>query len=386
MRGTLERLRGTVFVLALLLAGPLAAYELGALRLGALKFGTVNWELDVIRTNGLDAEEGFTLEVQGYGGGEATNVALMGGAVDGIVDDWIWVSRQRAAGIPLVFAVPYSHTVGALVVHGDSGIDSLDQLAGRKIGIAGGPFDKSRLLVQAVAGKHHGIALADVAELAFGAPPLLNQKFLSGELDSVLNYWHFVARLEAAGHRRLLNVSDAQAELGVPPTVPQLGYVFQESFVEADPELVKAFARASYNAKRILRDSDAEWERIRPLTKAKNDAELETLERRFREGTVESWGDEERKLAARLAADPQLMPGPAAVVARMTAEARSGELFFHLGTTLARVAASFLAATLAGTALGLPKGRRRLADELGGPWLVFFLNLPALVTIVLAYI
>ncbi len=300
MRGMLERLRGTVFVLALLLAGPLAAQELGTLRLGVLKFGTVNWELDVIRTNGLDAKEGFTLEVQGYGGGEATNVALMGGAVDGIVDDWIWVSRQRAAGIPLVFAVPYSHTVGALVVHGDSGIDSLDQLAGKKIGIAGGPFDKSWLLVQAVAEKRHEIALADVAELAFGAPPLLNQKFLSGELDAVLNYWHFVARLEAAGHKRLLNVSDAQAELGVPPTVPQLGYVFQESFVEANPELVKAFARASYNAKRILRDSDAEWERIRPLTKAKNDAELETLKRRFREGIVESWGDEERKLAAQL--------------------------------------------------------------------------------------
>ncbi len=300
MSRILGRPWGTVLVLAFALAAPLAAQEPDTLRLGVLKFGTVNWELDVIKTHGLDAKEGFTLEVEGYGGGEATNVALMGDAVDGIVDDWIWVSRQRAAGIPLVFAVPYSHTVGALVVHGDSGVDRLDQLAGRKIGIAGGPFDKSWLLIQAVARKRQGIALAEVAELAFGAPPLLNQKFLSGELDAVVNYWHFVARLEAAGHKRLLNVSDAQAELGVPPTVPQLGYVFRESFLDSRPELVEAFARASYNAKRILRDSDAEWERIRPLTKAKNDAELETLKRRFREGIVESWGDEERRLAAKL--------------------------------------------------------------------------------------
>ncbi len=300
----MRRIFGWVGALAIAvgLAGvvPAAAGELGTLRLGVLKFGTVNWELDVIKANGLDAEEGFNLEVQGYGGGEATNVALMGDAVDGIVDDWIWVSRQRASGIPLVFAVPYSHTVGALVVHGDSGIDSLEQLGGKKIGIAGGPFDKSWLLIQAVAKRRHGIVLSEVAELAFGAPPLLNQKFLSGELDAVVNYWHFVARLEAAGHKRLLNVSDAQAELGVPPTVPQLGYVFKESFVEAHPELVKAFARASRNAKRILKESDAEWERIRPLTKAKNDAELETLKRRFREGIVESWGDEERLLAAKL--------------------------------------------------------------------------------------
>jgi NitT/TauT family transport system permease protein len=39
-----------------------------------------------------------------------------------------------------------------------------------------------------------------------------------------------------------------------------------------------------------------------------------------------------------------------------------------------------------GTALGILLGRSRLADSLGQPWLVFFLNLPALVTIVLAYI
>jgi NitT/TauT family transport system permease protein len=40
----------------------------------------------------------------------------------------------------------------------------------------------------------------------------------------------------------------------------------------------------------------------------------------------------------------------------------------------------------AGTALGIVMGRSRLADSLGQPWLVFFLNLPALVTIILAYI
>jgi NitT/TauT family transport system permease protein len=41
---------------------------------------------------------------------------------------------------------------------------------------------------------------------------------------------------------------------------------------------------------------------------------------------------------------------------------------------------------LVGTALGILMGRSRLADALGQPWLIFFLNLPALVTIILAYI
>jgi NitT/TauT family transport system permease protein len=39
-----------------------------------------------------------------------------------------------------------------------------------------------------------------------------------------------------------------------------------------------------------------------------------------------------------------------------------------------------------GTAIGIALGRSPLLDRLTGPWLVFFLNIPALVTIILAYI
>lgn len=92
------------------------------------------------------------------------------------------------------------------------------------------------------------------------------------------------------------------------------------------------------------------------------------------------------QVAASLAGSPRLMPAPANVLLRLVDEAVRGELFFHLGATLARVAASFVIAMLVGTAIGVLMGRSRLGDAFGGPWLVFFLNLPALVTIVLAYI
>ncbi len=297
----MKRLHGLLLaVVCLVIALPALAEELGTLRLGVLKFGTVRWELDVVKHHGLDRDAGFDLKVQGYGGGNASNVALMGGEVDCIVDDWLWVAAMRADGVDLSFAVPYSSTVGALVVHAGTPIDSLADLTGKKIGIAGGPHDKSWLLIRAVAQKRHGIDLADRAELAFGAPPLLNEKFLSGELDAVLNYWHYVARLEAAGHRRLFEVARAQEEFGVPRTVPQLGYVCRGEVLAKKPDLVKAFARASRNAKAILDSDDAEWQRIRPLMKAKDDTVFETLKRRYREGIVRRWGDEERAQAAKL--------------------------------------------------------------------------------------
>jgi len=86
-----------------------------------------------------------------------------------------------------------------------------------------------------------------------------------------------------------------------------------------------------------------------------------------------------------LAGDAKLPPPPT-VFAAMIAEARSGNLFFHLGVTLARVGLAFTLAMALGAAIGYLMGRVRLADRLGDPWLILLLNLPALVVIVLAYI
>ncbi|HEX6144515.1 MAG TPA: hypothetical protein VFZ01_17485, partial [Geminicoccaceae bacterium] len=90
------------------------------------------------------------------------------------------------------------------------------------------------------------------------------------------------------------------------------------------------------------------------------------------------------QIAAWVADRPQLMPGPWLVLDRLIEETLSGDLPYHLGITLARVAAAFVVAMAIGTVLGLVMGRVPLADRFGHPWLVFFLNIPALVTIVLA--
>jgi NitT/TauT family transport system substrate-binding protein len=289
---------GASLIGGLVMTMTVQAADLGMARIGVLKFGTVNWELDVIKQHGLDAKEGFTLEITEFANNDAADVALMGEAVDGIVEDWLWVSRQRSEGVPLTF-IPYSSSVGALMVPAGGGIDSLADLEGKRLGIAGGPLDKSWLLIQAVA-KDQGVDLAQVTELVYGAPPLLTEKFKSGELDAVINYWHFAARLEAEGHKRLIDVTAAQEALGVPADTPQLGYVFRETWAQEHADLVQAFARASRAAKTIMDQSDEEWERLRPLTRAEDDATLEALKRRYREGIVHSWGDEQRQAARRL--------------------------------------------------------------------------------------
>src|SRR5215471_2062747 len=86
---------------------------------------------------------------------------------------------------------------------------------------------------------------------------------------------------------------------------------------------------------------------------------------------------------ASLFAGPQMLPGPVKVLTAIAVQAQSGDLFFQLGVTLARVLAAFM---IAGTAIGLLMGRVKIADRIGDPWLIVLLNLPALVIIVLAFI
>ncbi len=89
-------------------------------------------------------------------------------------------------------------------------------------------------------------------------------------------------------------------------------------------------------------------------------------------------------LAAALA-DPDLLPGPLEIARLTLGELVNGPLLHHLGVTLARVLAAFVLAMTIGTVLGLLMGRKKRVDTWLDPWLLFFLNLPALVTIVLCY-
>ena len=62
--------------------------------------------------------------------------------------------------------------------HGQAGlpIRTIPDLKDKKIGVAGGPLDKSWLLIQALARRDHGLDLAASNEIVFGAPPLLRKR------------------------------------------------------------------------------------------------------------------------------------------------------------------------------------------------------------------
>lgn len=278
-----RRLLARAFAGALALTLSLGAQAEETVRVGVLKFGTVNWELKAMKHHGLDTANGVNVEIIPFASGDATDIAMMGGAVDVIVSDWLWVSRQRAETEDLTFA-PYSSSVGAIMVPGDSEITDLGELKGKKIGVVGGPLDKSWLLLQGLARQAHDLDLAGENEVVFGAPPLLAEKTRDGELDAVLNYWHFCARLEADGFKRLVSAEDAANALGASGPVSAIGYVFRESWA-GQSEAAAGFLKASRQTKQLLAESDEEWQRLADSGAIKDGPEaLMVLRDRFREG------------------------------------------------------------------------------------------------------
>ena len=279
----LRRVGRLVSLLAIIFSSPLAADQLDTVRVGVLSFGTVNWELNVIQEHGLDRQHGIDLEVVPLGSKNAVAVALQGDAVDLIVSDWVWVARQVAEGRSYTF-YPHSLMAGGVVVRPDAGISTLADLQGKKLGIAGGPVDKNWLLLRALGRQQLGVDLKDSLEPVFAAPPLLNKLMLKGDLDAVLNFWHFKARLEKAGMQTLIEAPTVLSELGISRPIPLLGWVFSREWAQQNPARLEGFLRASRAAKDIMRDSDAEWQRLQPLTKAKDAALLIRLRDAYRQG------------------------------------------------------------------------------------------------------
>src|SRR5215218_8830370 len=292
-------LRVAWLILALIVLGPAKAQDDRTIRVGLLRFGTVAWEIDTMRHHGLDRKHGIAVSPVEFASNEAAKVALQAGAVDMVVTDWPWVARQRGEGAAFSF-VPYSNAVGTLMIPSHSNIRGLADLKGRRIGVAGGPLDKSWLLLRALGQKELGIDLSEVSEPVFGAPPLLNEELARGRIDAVLTYWHYAARLEASGAGVFLSVTDMIRRLGIDSYVPMLGYAFREEWADREGVALQGFVAASREAKTLLASSKEEWIRLAPLIGTDDPAALVALQAGFRVGTPDRWSEVERQAASDL--------------------------------------------------------------------------------------
>jgi NitT/TauT family transport system substrate-binding protein len=282
--GLTGRWRALLAYLSLVLVGIFncEAEAADKLRLALQKTGTFAWELAIITERGLDRKAGLVIEVTELASPEAAKIALIGGTADIILSDWLWVARQRKLGRRLVFA-PYSTALGAVMVPAGSRIEALAGLKGKKIAVAGGPLDKSWLMLQALA-RESNLDLASQAKIIYGAPALLYQKAANGEADATLTYWNFCVALESRGFRRLIGMDEVERRLGAKGTVAMVGYVFDDGFARTHADALSRFFKIAAEAKDMLAHSDADWEKIAQRIGIAGEAELALYRQTYIDG------------------------------------------------------------------------------------------------------
>ena len=82
----------------------------------------------------------------------------------------------------------------------------------------------------------------------------------------------------------------------------------------------------------------------------------------------------------------ETLPSPLLVFLKLKIDISDGTLLYHLIITLRRVLISFLVAMLIGVTLGILMGNNKKINSLLDNWNIIFLNIPALVLIILSYV
>ena len=118
-------------------------------------------------------------------------------------------------------------------------------------------------MLQAVA-RRSGLDLKNQANIVYGAPPLLSQKALQGELDATLTFWNFCAELEGKGFKRAIDMEEIEKRLGATGPVAMIGYAFDGDWAAKNKSAVDRFLETAAKAKDILATSEAEWQRLAP--------------------------------------------------------------------------------------------------------------------------
>ena len=269
------------------------------LRVGVLAFGTVNWELSIMQMNNIAHKYGIDLDIQKLPSKHAVSVALNAGSVDMIVSDFIWVSRQRYNGFDYTF-YPYSKATGGIYVQPQLGIDTLMNLDGKTLGIAGGPVNKTWLIARAYSKKKYNKDLTALVEPVYAAPPIINKKMLDKSLDSSINFWHFNAKLKAKGLKKVVGIKEMLLQLDIKHNVPLIGWVFSEKFANKNKKLINNFLQSSYETKKLLLTEKDQWNKIKKLMRVKDKVTFESLKEGYLEGIPKTFNSNEKESSRKL--------------------------------------------------------------------------------------
>lgn len=210
---------------------------------------------------GYFADEGLDVRTEIGEGGAAFTPAVLGGDYQFAIGEYLslMIARQNGVGVQVVSnltngAETPDRGTDALLVAPDSGIDSVDDLAGKTIAVNGlqgmGEVGLGAILDE------HGVDGSGVSFIEVGFPEM-NAAVQAGDVDVAWQVEPFITLGEQEG---LVNLLDPLYE--TEPSLP-VGLVFaSEEWLDDNPDLASAFYRALQRSLEAASDEEAMREAI----------------------------------------------------------------------------------------------------------------------------
>jgi NitT/TauT family transport system substrate-binding protein len=230
----------------------------GTVRIMISPAGTMGIPPAVIKKFELDKKYGFNLEVVSYSDAKSATAAIQSKAAEIVVYDWLATARLRAAGIDVIGIAPFLTYVNSVVVPRESKLNTLSDLAGKRVGVSNKTgFDW--IIMQAAAKKLNKLDISKDVEVREGAVPLLRGLIEKGDLDAT-QMWNSLApdMLASGKFRTMVTIRQLSDQMGL-PTVPFLYFGMRADYARERPANARAFAAAYRDAVDVLMKNEEVW-------------------------------------------------------------------------------------------------------------------------------
>jgi NitT/TauT family transport system substrate-binding protein len=214
---------------------------------------------DVITQFGFDKKYGLALQVIDFTLPGQQYPMFRGDAIDVSGGNFVDLLRQRKAGIGLRAFRGFQGYNNVMVTKPDSSIKTFADLRGKKIGEFGTTF-LDWLIVRAAGQKAYNLDLEKEAQLAAGAPPLLNQFLAKGDIDATLQFISLALGPIAQGQQRVItSIPELMRAAGFNPECFYLQWHVSEKWTSAHPGAIDRVNAMLDDAYAKLRSDDSVW-------------------------------------------------------------------------------------------------------------------------------
>jgi len=229
-------------------------------RVSVPPFGSQAFVLDMIDQQGIGERHGITIERVPFSGPPTHYLHITGDVSDVAAATWLELQQNQARGLRVIGVGPNLRYVNPLVVGADSGIESIEDLKGKRIGVyfqAGTDV----LAARAAIIEQYGFDYFEENEILSADAPLLDDQLRRGEIDAAFTFSNFAAGLVADGAGETLFVTaDLLNEVfGIDPDAPFGVYITSARVVNEQPEKLERFLAAYVDAVEVLQTDDSVW-------------------------------------------------------------------------------------------------------------------------------